>query len=406
MWLLRLAWLNLWRNRNRTLISMAAVFFAVVLATVLTALRDGTFDNIVKNVVGYYTGYLQVHRKGYWQNQTLDNTMVASPAMEDSIRRVPGVAGFVPRLESFALAASGEVTRGVWLVGTDANEEDRATGLRSKLTTGKYLANNSNDVLLCEGLAQRLNLAVGDTLVLIGQGYHGATAAGKFTVGGLVRYGSPDLNDRMVFLSLRAAQQMFSAEGLMTSYVLVLQPGADLNAVQSRLQAELPPQYEVISWEEIMPDLKQHIATDTGNAKVFLGFLYVLVAMGIFGTLLMMMIERRYEFGMLLAIGMKKGRMMTLLVIESVLTVMSGCVAGMLCSIPVVYYLHVHPIRFSGELEKSYERFGFEAVLPASTEPEHFIWQAVVVLGIGLALSLYPVWSVWRLDVAKSMKRS
>lgn len=405
MWVLRLAWLNLWRNRNRTLISMAAVFFAVVLATVLTALRDGTFDNIVKNVVGYYTGYLQVHRNGYGQDQTLENTMNSSRLTEDSILRVPGVAGLVPRLESFALAASGDITRGVWVVGTDAGREDLATGLKGKLTEGEYLNNASDHVVLCEGLAKRLKLLVGDTLVLIGQGYHGATAAGKFAVGGLVHYGSPDLNERMLFLALPAAQELFGADGLITTYVLVLQPGADLNLVQRRVSSALSAQHEVISWETIMPDLKQHIDTDTGNAKVFLGFLYVLVAMGIFGTLLMMMIERRYEFGMLLAIGMKKSRMMTLLIIESVLTVMSGCVAGMLCSVPVVYYLNIRPIRFSGELRKTYERFGFEAVLPTSTEPAHFIWQAVVVLCIGLALSIYPVWSVWRLDVAKSMKR-
>lgn len=405
MWVLRLAWLNLWRNRNRTLISMAAVFFAVVLATVLTALRDGTFDNMVKNVVGYYTGYLQVHRRGYWEDQTLEHTLAASRLTEDSISRVPGVAGLVPRLESFALAASGDVTRGVWVVGTDAGREDLVTGLSSKLVAGKYLTKNGQDVVLCEGLAKRLTLSVGDTLVLIGQGYHGSTAAGKFAVCGLARYGSPDLNDRMLFMSLPAAQEMFSATGLITTYVLVLQPGAGLKSVQAKLTDALSPNYEVINWEEIMPDLKQHIDTDTGNAKVFLGFLYVLVAMGIFGTLLMMMIERRYEFGMLLAIGMKKSRMMTLLIIESVLTVMSGCVAGMLCSVPVVYYLNIHPIRFSGELRKTYERFGFEAVLPTSTEPAHFIWQAVVVLCIGHVLSIYPVWSVWRLDVAKSMKR-
>lgn len=405
MWLLRLAWFNLWRNRNRTLISMAAVFFAVVLSTVFTALSDGAFDNMVKNVVSYYTGYIQVHHQGYWDDQTLENTMTTSKALEDSIRNVPGVVEVVPRLESFSLAATGEVTRGVLVVGTDPEREDLATGLKSKLTQGEYFTDQRNEVLLCEGLANRLDLGVGDTLLLIGQGYHGATAAGKYVVNGLLHYGSPDLNDRMLFMSLPDAQVLYSAESLVTTYVLLVNESTALTLTAAALRASLSGAYEVMTWEEMMPELKQHIDSDTNNAKVFLGFLYVLVTMGIFGTMLMMMIERSYELGMLMAIGMKKIKLIVLLTAESVLTVMAGCLIGMVVSVPVVYYLNIHPIRFTGELAKTYEKFGFEAVLPTSTEPEHFIWQAIVVLCIGLVLSAYPVWRVLRLDPVTSMKR-
>ncbi len=405
MWLVRLAWLNLWRNKNRTLISMAAVFFAVVLSTVLTALSDGAFDNMVKNVVSYYTGYIQIHRQGYWDDQTLENTILNTQPLQDSIYSAPGVIELAPRLESFSLAASGDVTRGVLVVGTDPEKENLATGLKSKLTQGKYLDSQSNEVLLCEGLAKRLNLNVGDTILLIGQGYHGATAAGKYAVSGLIHYGAPDLNDRMLFMSLNEAQHLYSAEGLITTYVLLLDQSEELNETASLLRKLLSSHYEVMTWEEIMPELKQHIDTDTGNSKIFLGFLYVLVAMGIFGTMLMMMIERSYELGMLLAIGMKKYKMIILLVSESILTVMVSCLIGMICSIPLVYYLNIHPIRLTGELEKTYERFGFEAILPTSTEAEHFIWQAIVVFCIGLFLSFYPVWRVIRLDPVTSMKR-
>jgi putative ABC transport system permease protein len=405
MWLFRLAWLNLWRNRNRTLISMAAVFFAVVLSTVFTALSDGAFDNMVKNVVSYYSGYIQIHRAGYWDDQTLENTLATSQAQEDSIRSMPGVVEVVPRLESFSLAASGEITRGVLVVGTDPVREDLATGLKSKLTQGEYFSGQLNEVLLCEGLSKRLNLEVGDTLLLIGQGYHGATAAGKYAVRGLVHYGSPDLNDRMLFMSLQDAQVLYGAEGLITTYVLLLGESVELNSTAAALRASLSDTYEVMTWEEIMPELKQHIDSDTNNAKIFLGFLYVLVTMGIFGTMLMMMIERSYELGMLMAIGMKKLKLIVLLTTESVLTVMAGCVIGMIVSVPIVYYLNIHPIRFTGELAVTYEKFGFEAVLPTSTEPEHFIWQAIVVLCIGLVLSAYPVWRILRLDPVTSMKR-
>ena len=405
MWMLKLAWLNLWRNKSRTLISMAAIFFAVVLSVLLSCLSDGAFDNLIKNMVGYYSGYVQIHKAGYWDEQTLENSFRASATLEDSIRKVNTVSGITPRLESFSLAASGELTKGVLVIGIDPLRENQATSLESKLISGQYLSESGNEVLLCEGLAKRLKLNLNDTLILIGQGYHGSTAAGQYRVIGLVQFGSPDLNDRMLFMPLATAQELYSAESMVTSYVLVLNETKNLDETAQQVRNAIRNTYEVMTWEEIMPDIKQHIESDTTSDKVFLGILYILVGLGIFGTLLMMMVERSFELGMLMAIGMKKSKMIFLLVSESVLTVMGGCIIGIILSIPVVYYFKVNPIRLSGELAETYERFGFEAVLPASTEPEHFILQGFIVLCIGLALSIYPVWKVIVMDPVESMKR-
>jgi len=405
MWMLKLAWLNLWRNKSRTLISMAAIFFAVVLSVLLSCLSDGAFDNLIKNMVGYYSGYVQIHKTGYWDEQTLENSFRASTELEDRILKVRTVSGITPRLESFSLAASGELTKGVLVIGIDPQRENQATSLESKLVSGQYLGESGNEVLLCEGLAGRLKLNLNDTLILIGQGYHGTTAAGQYKVKGLVRFGSPDLNDRMLFMPLTTAQELYSAENMVTSYVLVLNDTKNLDETALQVRNAIAITYEVMTWEEIMPDIKQHIESDTASDRIFLGILYILVGLGIFGTLLMMMVERSFELGMLMAIGMKKSKMIFLLVTESVLTVMGGCIIGIAMSIPVVYYFKVNPIRLSGELAETYERFGFEAVLPASTEAEHFIQQGFIVLCIGLALAIYPVWKVIALDPVAAMKR-
>ena len=405
MWMFKLAWLNLWRNKGRTLISMAAVFFAVILSILLTSLTDGSFDHLIKNLVGYYSGYVQVHKAGYWDEQILDNSFKASPEWEDNIRGVENVSGVAPRLESFAMAATGNLTKGVMVVGIDPQKENAATSLEDKMVSGQYLSASDNEVLLGLGLAERLKLTVNDTLVLIGQGYHGATAAGKYRIKGILRFGSPDLNERMLFMPLTAAQELFGADDMITSYVLILNDTKGLDETSQLLRNMLTSHYEVMTWEEMMPDIKQHMNSDKGNTKIFLIILYVLVSMGIFGTMLMMMVERTYELGMLMAIGMKKSNMILLLVSESVLTAMGGCLIGILMSIPLVYHLQIHPIRFTGEMAKSYERFGFEAVLPTSTDADNFIWQGLVVLCIGLTLSIYPVWKVIRLDPVSSMKR-
>lgn len=403
--LIKLAWKNVWRNKHRSLITMSSVFCAVVLAIVTTSLQDGVFDNLVKNVVSFHSGYLQIHKNGYWEEQTLDNGMIFSRAFEDTVLRQEGVRCLAPRLESFALAASEEVTKGCMVSGIVPELEDGVTKLKEKLVAGAYLTGEDQALLAAEGLAEQLSLGVNDTMILIGQGYHGAMAAGKYPIKGIVKFGSPELNDQVVFLPLASCQEFFGADGVITTYVLSVSSPAKLQAIAEQLKAGISDHYEVMTWEEIAPEIAQHIQTDKGSMYIIIGVLYLLIFFGIFGTQLMMMVERRHEMGMLIAIGMAKTKLIGAVVIESVMTVLVGCIAGVAVSIPLVFYLNRHPLRFSGETASAYEQFGFEAIFPTSTEAVHFWSQGLVVLIIGLALALYPVISILRLDLARALGR-
>jgi len=395
----------MWRNRNRTMITMAAIFFAVMLSVIASSLKEGIFDNLVKNVVSFYTGYVQVHKQGYWNEQILDNSFQSSVETEQKILQNNNVTGLTSRLESFALASAGDITKGSLVVGIQPEKENEITFLKNKLSQGSYLKDNDNAVLLAQGLAARLKLKVSDTVILIGQGYHGATAAGKYLIKGIVKFGSPELNDKALFMPLPAAQDFYSAYSMVTSYILSLKDTKDLNPAAKSIRSSLGTAYEVMTWNDIMPDVKQHIESDSNNMKYVQGILYMLICFGIFGTLLMMMVERKFEMGMLVAIGMKKSKLIILLLIESILTVFAGCMIGIVTSIPLVYYLNRHPIRMGGETAKAYERFGFEAIFPTSTEAGIFIYQGLVVLFIGLLLSLYPMYKVIRLNPVTAMKR-
>ena len=405
MWLLILSWKNLWRNRARSLITMAAVFFAVILASVVSSLQKGVFDNLIRNVVSFYSGYIQVHLKGYWNDQVLENSFWIDDTARRAILRATDISALSPRLESFALASSADLTKGCLVAGISPVGEDRVTGLRSKLAAGAYLLDTDRAVLVADGLATRLKLGLADTLVLLAQGYHGAVAAGKYPVKGIVHFGSPELNDKIVFLPLQSAQQMFAAENRATSYVLSMNDPGDLKTAAAAVSAGLGGEYEVLTWEDRMPEIKQHIRTDTASMSIITGVLYLLIGFGIFGTLLMMMVERRFELGMLQAIGMKKGRLCRLLLAESVLTVSVGCLLGILTSIPIVGYLHDHPIRITGEMGDIYKRFGFEPIFPTATDPAIYFRQGIIVLTIGLLLSVYPVINLIRMKPVAAMRK-
>jgi ABC-type lipoprotein release transport system permease subunit len=405
IWMFKLAWKNLWRNKTRTLITISAIMFALILAVLASSLKEGIFANLVKNMVSFYSGYVQVHQKGYWKEQILDNSFENKYSLQHAILTNNNISAVAPRIESFALASSAEVTKGCMVVGTNPEEENKVTFLNRKLIRGSYFNLNDKAVLLASGLAEQLKVGINDTIVLIGQGYHGSTAAGKFPVKGILQFGSPDLNDRILYLPLRAAQEFYAADGMITSMIIQLKDADAMLQTQEALQQTLSKNYEVMNWGELMPDIKQHIETDTNNMKYVQGILYVLISFGIFGTLLMMMVERKREMGMMVAIGMKKTFLMLVLVIESVLTVLTGCLLGLMISIPVVYYFKKFPIRIGGETAKAYERFGFEAIFPTSVETGIFIDQGIVVLVIGLLLSLYPVYKIIRLNAINALKR-
>ncbi|HVS92036.1 MAG TPA: FtsX-like permease family protein [Mucilaginibacter sp.] len=405
MWLVKLSWKNIWRNKNRSTITIAAIFFAVILSVIASSLQDGIFNNLVKNIVSFYTGYVQVHKKGYWDEQVLDNSFQASGEVTRQILQNNNVTAVTPRLESFALISSGDVTKGGLVVGIDPEKENGITLLKQKLVQGKYLSNKDRSVLIAQGLADRLKLKLNDTAVLIGQGYHGAMAAGKYPIRGIVKFGSPDLNERVLFMPISTAMDLYGADSMATSYVLSVRDIAKLQSTASSVQSSLGADYETMTWEQIMPEVKQHIQADTNSMKYIQGILYLLICFGIFGTLLMVMVERKYEMGMLIAIGMKKSRLAILLMLESMFTVVTGCLLGILVSVPLVYYLNRYPLRIGGETAKAYEKFGFEAVFPTSTDASNFITQGLIVMGVGLILSLYPIYKIIRLDPVTAMKR-
>lgn len=406
MAVIKIAWRNLWRNKRRTLITAASVFFAVWFALIMRAFQLGSYDLMVNNIVHAYSGYFQVHAKGYWDDQILNNGFVSSPELEQTLRSTPGATGYTMRLESFALASYGLQTKGVLVNGISPAEENGLTSLRKKLVTGDYLKPGDAGALVSQRLAKYLKIGTGDTLVIIGQGYHGAGAAGVFPVRGIVRFPSPDLDSRLVYITLTEARNLFGADDMLTSVAFNVGDPANYANVAGLLKKRLDPRmYEVMTWEEMMPDVIQQIRADSASGLIMLGILYMIVGFGIFGTMLMMLNERTREFGMMVAIGMQKGKLMLIIVTETLFLGMLGIVSGLAAAMPLIYYFFIHPIPLSGTLAESTVRMGFEPLMPTAWQASFFIAQSLVVLMIIIALMLLPVMRIRRLRVMNAIRR-
>ncbi len=400
-----LAWRNLWRNRNRTLITMAAVFFAVLLSVLTTSFQDGIFGNLIKNVVSYYSGYVQVHKNGYWNEKIIDNAFTVTDELIKKIESDENVKLISPRLESFALISSGEKTQGGLVVGIDAEREKQIIHLDKKIKQGSYLTDENNAAIIGEGIGTKLQVKLNDTIIVLGQGYHGATAAGQFVVKGILKFGSPELNNKAMFIHIKNANELLGTENMASAFAIEMNNEMMMDETRNRISKLTGNDYEVMTWKEMMPEIEQHIETDTASTMIIIGILYLLVSFGIFSTLLMLMAERQYELGMLLAIGMSRMRIALMLFFEALITSFTGCIVGVAISIPVVSYFNLHPIRVGGDLAATYEKFGFEPIFPTSVDPDIFINQGIIVLVISMVLFMYPLVKIKSMKAVNAMRK-
>lgn len=406
MLILKLAWRNIWRNKRRTLITMTSIVVAVLLSAVMRSMQEGSYEMMIDSTVGSFSGYLQVHGKGYWEDQTLDNSFTASDSLMRTLQDPEGVTTVVPRIESFALGAGREQSRPVMVMGIDVEAEQHLSEPQNNIVSGSYFESNSERaVLVGKEVLSRLNLQVGDSLVLLGQGYRGITARGLYPIKGTFSLTNPAMNKQLVMLPLQTAQHFLAADGRLTTAALVIESTSQIQPAIQQLKQQLPAQkFEVLGWREMMPELVQAIDVDRVSGYIMLGVLYMVVGFGILGTVLMMVTERTYEFGIMLSVGTPRNRIGGILAVEILFISMLGSAIGILLSLPVAWYFNIHPIQLTGDMATYANQFDMQAQIPFSVEPSVFLSQAAVIFVITLVFSLIPILRASNLNPVNAMR--
>jgi ABC-type lipoprotein release transport system permease subunit len=400
-----LAWRNLWRNKRRTLIASSSVFFAVILALAMRSMQEGSYDYMVDASVSMYTGYIQIHAKDYWEKRSIDKSMDLSKEKISQIQAVKDVTLITPRLESFSLISNEDATKVASIVGIDPEKENEMTDLKTKLIAGTYLTDSSHGIMIAEGLANVLKVGIGDSIVIYGQGYHGVTAAARVPVEGIIKFTLPQLNKTMAYLSLNYAQWLYGAPNRLTSLSLLIDEPAKLNIVHNNIANLFDEKYEVMMWTDLIPELVQSIEIDNAGGIIMLGILYLVIGFGIFGTVMMMTAERTKEFGILIAVGMKKWRLSFVSFLESIFLSFIGVLAGIIVTIPFLYYYNQNPIPLTGDMADAMLSFGLDPILPFRFAVNLFIDQFLTVLVIAMISSLYPLSYIRKLNPVTAMKK-
>ncbi len=401
---INLAWRNLWRNRRRTIIAISSIVFSVLLASWMRSMQEGSYNSMIDNVVKFYSGYLQVQDTAYWEERTLENGIEASPELQQEIKNLKDVTLVSPRLESFALAANHMKSKPAMVMGIEPDAENQITAISKRIKKGRFLNNGEKGVVLAEGLADYLDLAVGDTLVMIGQGFHGISANGLFEIKGIMKHPIQEFNKRMVYMDINNAREFYSAYGISTSLVIMADNHYAVHHLKNQIEDLLPENRTVMTWIEMQPEIEQLIQSDRGSGMIMLAILYLVIAFGMFSVILMMVKERQREFGVIHAIGMKKEKLSAIVFFETIFIGLIGCAIGLVISYLFCLWFYHHPIPLTGEMATATEQYGMEPYMYFSLKPSLFYSQMILVFFISVFISVFPIYNIHRLKITKALR--
>ena len=166
----------------------------------MRSMQLGMYDNMIQNIVGSYSGHIQIHSNGYWEEQTIDNAFTYNDSLIEKIEANKDVDHTTKRIQSGWLSSFKDLSKFVFANGIEPEKEQLMTDWNKRLVEGKLLTLNSNSVNIGKGIAKYYDLKVGDTLIFVGQGYHGMQAVGAFPVCGIIDMKNPNLNNVSVFM--------------------------------------------------------------------------------------------------------------------------------------------------------------------------------------------------------------
>jgi ABC-type lipoprotein release transport system permease subunit len=464
-----MAWRNIWRNKRRTLITTASIFFAVFFAVIMRSFQLGSYDHMIHQAIESFSGYIQIQDKEFFDDPTLDNSFEYDDHLIHSVNQVDNIKIAVPRVESFALASTGIQSKGVLVTGIDPEKENMLSGPENRMVkyrftneivneiintfelpkkqknllktnvnnsysslsrisldlaldkklekllfpiieekaafSGQYLKADDDGILLSDRLSKYLKASVGDTIVLMGAGYHGTTAANIFPVRGIVKIVSPELDNKLVYMTLKSSQEFFNLESKITSLNINLDDTGDMLETQDELKKLINADgFAVKNWEEFNPTLKQQIEGDSVGGVIFIGILYFIVLFGIIGTVLMMIAERKRELGVMVAIGMSKMKLTIVLIIEMLFVGFIGMSTGLIASAPLIVLGNKNPLKMSGEIAKMYEDMGFDPVMPLAWFDQYFVWQGVIIMIMVIIACYLPLKRVRKMNVIQALR--
>jgi putative ABC transport system permease protein len=425
-----MSWRNIWRNPTRSLVVMGAVALGIWAAIFMSGFATGMIRSYISIAIEDIISHVQVHHPDYSQDNDGKFFIPDVEEVARVIQEAPGVKVLSVRSLTSGMISSSQAARGIRIKAVDPLAEAGVTGLDKKVVEGEYFVEDRrNQILVSEALAEKLEVKLRSKVVVTFQDLGGEITAAAFRIGGIFKTGSKPFDESHVFVQRQDLNRLLAPSGtgnggtfdegetgevedekngpdydnLAHEIAFLLHDPQQVNAVRDELLMKLPS-LKIETYREISPDLQLYESQMKSVSIIYLTVIMLALIFGIVNTMLMAVLERIRELGMLMAIGMNKLRVFSMIMLEAVMLCLVAAPFGLLLGYLTVAYLRVHGINLSAYSE-TLRMYGMSSIVYFDLEPIVY-WQVPVAVALtAVAASIYPAWKAIRLRPVEAMRK-
>lgn len=406
-----ISWKNVWRNKVRSGVIILAIAIGLFGGIFTNAFFIGMTNQRVESAIKYETANLQLHHPSFLMDESINNGLANTSEQVNKIKDISGVKGISLRLTETGMAGTAEANAGVMINGINPDEELKVTRIYEKIRFGEYLkASDQIGMLIGKKLSEKLNAEVGDKIVLSMADGQGEVVYGAFKVKGIYDTNNHMFDGMQVFVNYNDLQSLLkTAPDYYTEVAISLNENemtADVKAtIIERLQKEVNTHEIVVEdWSEIDPTLKLLVQSMDYFAWFFISIILIALAFGIINTMIMVVMERTREIGMLMAIGMNKRRVFSMILWETVFLSFVGALMGMLLSALSLQFFKNTGLDLSivGEGMNAY---GLDTVIYPKAGLDFYVQIGIMVFITAIIASIFPARYALKLQPADAVRQ-
>jgi len=377
------------------------MFVGFVMAGFFIGWADGTYNHIIDSFTSNRLGHIQIHARGYSDEPSLYKTIERPQRLGEELNSIQEIESWTPRIYTAGLVSVGDKSAGARLVGIDRRRENATTGMANQVVEGRY-PSAPGEVMLGRGLARILAAEPGDELAVFSQAADGSVAEELYRVAALLDTGDPELNRSALYLGLDDARALFVLYNQAHEIAVTLHDLRRVEDLSSRLQGQFADSgLEVSPWQEFARDFYRAMQTDKNGMYISLVVVVIVVAITILNTILMSVMERQREYGVLRALGTRPGQIVKMVLSETALLSLASILLGAL----VTLVLNSHMAAEGIKLEQAVNWGGVQLeYMKGEVNLRSFLLPTLTVLLTSFTVSIFPALKAARTEPAKTMR--
>ena len=397
------AWRNLWRNKLRSFIIIAAVTLGIFAGIFLTAFTNGMVNSRIQSIISTEMSDIQIHQPGFLDNDQFSLVIEDADSIVKIVRQTPEVVAASKRIIINSMVASAETGTGVKIIGIDPENEIKVTDLNSKIISGKYIdSTDRNPVMISERLAKKLKVALKNKIIITVQDVNKNITGGAFRIAGIFRTDNSMFDDGDIFVRGSDLIRLTGLNKRDAQEIAILLNTNETDAATRTLSDKFPD-LEVRPWQQLSPEAGYLVSAMNQYMFIFIIVILIALCFGIINTMLMVIMERVHELGMLMAIGMNRMRVFSMIMLETIFLSLTGGLSGLILGYFAIKYFSKAGINLYFWKE-AFSEMGYSSFVYPQTDSKTMLITVIMVMIAGIISALYPAYKALKLNPSEAVR--